>query len=61
MPNGLNSLGYHSSDIPKLVDATLPQHRVTKLSPISSNVELPLIRSKISNASSLYILMLKFL
>ena len=34
MPNGLQSLGYSVSDIPKLVEATLPQHRVTKLSPI---------------------------
>jgi hydroxyacid-oxoacid transhydrogenase len=33
VPNGLREIGYTSSDIPALVEGTLPQHRVTKLSP----------------------------
>lgn len=33
VPNGLGALGFTASDIPQLVKATLPQHRVTKLSP----------------------------
>jgi hydroxyacid-oxoacid transhydrogenase len=33
VPNGLRALGYSSSDIEALVEGTLPQHRVTALSP----------------------------
>ncbi len=32
-PNGLRGVGYTSADIPALVEGTLPQHRVTQLSP----------------------------
>jgi len=33
IPSGLRALGYQSEDIPALVEGTMPQHRVTKLSP----------------------------
>jgi hydroxyacid-oxoacid transhydrogenase len=33
MPNGLSAVGYGPDDVDDLVVGTLPQHRVTKLSP----------------------------
>jgi hydroxyacid-oxoacid transhydrogenase len=33
LPNGLSGIGYTREDIPRLVEGTLPQHRVIKLSP----------------------------
>ena len=33
VPNGLGAVGYTTADIPALVEGTLPQHRVTLLSP----------------------------
>jgi len=33
VPRGLRAVGYDNSDIPALVQGTLPQARVTKLSP----------------------------
>ncbi|MDA1258913.1 MAG: iron-containing alcohol dehydrogenase, partial [Chloroflexi bacterium] len=33
MPNGLSGVGYTADDVEALVAGTLPQHRVTKLSP----------------------------
>lgn len=39
VPNGLSVVGYTEADIPALVEGTLPQHRVTKLSPIPAGPE----------------------
>lgn len=39
LPNGLRALGYGTEDIPALVEGTLPQHRVTKLSPRPATAE----------------------
>ena len=37
VPNGLGAIGFTEEDIPALVEGTLPQHRVTKLSPRPAN------------------------
>lgn len=34
VPSGLSAVGYSRADIPDLVGGTMPQHRVTKLSPV---------------------------
>jgi hydroxyacid-oxoacid transhydrogenase len=39
MPNGLKAVGYGPEDVDKLVEGTLPQHRVTKLSPRPAGAE----------------------
>ena len=37
VPNGLGAIGFTEEDIPTLVEGTLPQHRVTKMSPRPAN------------------------
>ena len=39
MPNGLSAVGYGPDDVDQLVEGTLPQHRVTKLSPRSASAQ----------------------
>jgi hydroxyacid-oxoacid transhydrogenase len=39
VPSGLGQLGYSHSDIPALVEGTLPQRRVTALSPKQASAE----------------------
>ena len=39
MPNGLAAVGFGPGDVEKLVAGTLPQHRVTKLSPRPADAE----------------------
>jgi hydroxyacid-oxoacid transhydrogenase len=39
IPTGLRQLGYQQSDVQALVEGTLPQHRVTKLSPRAAGPE----------------------
>ncbi len=40
MPNGLAAVGFGPGDMDKLVAGTLPQHRVTKLSPRPVDAEV---------------------
>ena len=39
MPNGLGAVGYTADDADALAEGTLPQHRVTKLSPRTADKE----------------------
>ena len=39
MPNGLSAVGFGPEDVDRLVEGTLPQHRVTKLSPRPASAE----------------------
>ena len=39
MPNGLSAVGFGPADVEQLVAGTLPQHRVTKLSPRLANAK----------------------
>ncbi|MEM7132946.1 MAG: hydroxyacid-oxoacid transhydrogenase [Chloroflexota bacterium] len=39
VPNGLSAIGFTEEDVPALVQGTLPQHRVTKLSPRQADAD----------------------
>lgn len=39
MPNGLKAVGFGPEDVDRLVAGTLPQHRITKLSPRAANTD----------------------
>ena len=39
MPNGLEAVGFGPADVDALVAGTVPQHRVTKLSPRPASEE----------------------
>ncbi len=39
MPNGLKAVGFGPEDVDQLVAGTMPQHRVTKLSPRAANAD----------------------
>jgi hydroxyacid-oxoacid transhydrogenase len=52
MPNGLKAVGFGPQDVDKLVEGTLPQHRVTKLSPRPAGPEE--LRQLFLNAMTLW-------
>jgi hydroxyacid-oxoacid transhydrogenase len=52
MPNGLSEVGYETNDIEDLVQGTLPQHRVTKLSPRPADADD--LRQLFSDSMSLW-------
>ncbi|GAB1597621.1 hydroxyacid-oxoacid transhydrogenase, mitochondrial-like [Argonauta hians] len=56
VPNGLKALGYTEEDIPAIVKGTLPQHRVTKLSPLQQSDEelAETLKEIIKNSMTLY-------
>lgn len=52
MPNGLSAIGYSPADIDRLVEGTLPQHRVVKLSP--RPVDAPELRRLFTDSMTLW-------
>ena len=49
VPMGISKLGYSDDDIPSLAQGTLPQHRVTKLSP-RQPVDMAVLETLFQNA-----------
>ena len=52
MPNGLSAIGYSPTDLDRLVEGTLPQHRVVKLSP--RPVDAPELRRLFTDSMTLW-------